>query len=688
MGLKISRPVQSSGGKGQKISLCMIMKDEEEYLARCLSSVKDVVSEIIIVDTGSTDRSVEIAEGFGAKIIHEPWRHDFAYHRNTSLDAATGDWILVLDADEEMVDQHALLPLLDDSEVVGYSFREINFVGDEEGGESVAHSAFRLFRNAPNHRYEGALHEQIVAAVDPGLERTKFLDLEILHYGYLNQTSEAKNKLERNMALALEEVKRKPKNAFVLFNAGTEFQRAGELETAVDYYSRAFSNVGSLSEAYVSLLLRNLVGCLGHLGRTDEALAVVDDAIEVFEGFTDLHYLKGSVLVYRHDYRAALESFETAIDRGDYRGPLYMAQAGTGSYMAFFAMGSVHSLMGNTAQAADCYRKALSSAKVFHRQSFARLTQIAIDAGDMDEAIRTVRALLPEKRRSDALHVAGGVFLGGGHFAEAHEMLSEALALEDTAHANRVGIAHSLIGMGRIEDAIEVVKQIPETSDSYWHGCSMLLIAGLVSKREDLTEEAISRGAPRLLPAMGLSWKLAAAAVHGHEAPEVPDDIDRNQLGAHLMDITSVVLTIGALDAFNAVTAPLMETAPDKAMMDETMGLVLYGAGFTEPAMECLVRAFQSGRELGSGSLMALGRICAEKGFTEDAEGLFRSAIDEDPEKQGLYLELVSFYVGQSRYSDAVEILDIACDMWPHSTVMAEVRDTLSIMASAVGAGA
>ena len=82
------------------ISLCMIAKNEEALLASCLQSVRPILSEIIFVDTGSTDRTVQIAQSYVAKIIHEPWREDFAAARNISLEHATSDWILVLDADE------------------------------------------------------------------------------------------------------------------------------------------------------------------------------------------------------------------------------------------------------------------------------------------------------------------------------------------------------------------------------------------------------------------------------------------------------------------------------------------------------------------------------------------------------------------------------------------------------------
>ena len=84
------------------VSLCMIVKDEEENLARCLDSVRDFVDEIIIVDTGSTDRTIDIAERYGARVFYHPWEGSFSKARNYSLKYATCDWILILDADEEL----------------------------------------------------------------------------------------------------------------------------------------------------------------------------------------------------------------------------------------------------------------------------------------------------------------------------------------------------------------------------------------------------------------------------------------------------------------------------------------------------------------------------------------------------------------------------------------------------------
>ncbi|MEJ2052223.1 MAG: glycosyltransferase family 2 protein, partial [Calditrichota bacterium] len=78
------------------ISACMMVKNEEEMLPNCLESIKDVVDELIVVDTGSTDKTIEIAESYGAKIYHHPWENDFSKHRNQSISYATGDWFLII----------------------------------------------------------------------------------------------------------------------------------------------------------------------------------------------------------------------------------------------------------------------------------------------------------------------------------------------------------------------------------------------------------------------------------------------------------------------------------------------------------------------------------------------------------------------------------------------------------------
>src|SRR3954470_4217571 len=190
--------------EAQTLSLCMIVKDEEEMLPRMLAAVAPAADGMVIVDTGSTDRTLEIAKSFGAKVLHHHWTGDFPEARNVSIDAATGDWIVWLDADEILVPEDA--PKL--RELTGQTWREAfylvekNFTGDVEDGTAVTHNALRVFRNRPEYRFKGRLHEQFAHNL-PGYlgERVAHTQVRVEHYGYLGVVRDKKDKAKRNLEL-------------------------------------------------------------------------------------------------------------------------------------------------------------------------------------------------------------------------------------------------------------------------------------------------------------------------------------------------------------------------------------------------------------------------------------------------------------------------------------------------------
>ena len=164
------------------ITLCMIVRNEERSLARCLDSVRPVVDQMIVVDTGSTDASRSIASGYGAAIYPFDFsRTDFAAARNHGLDRASGAWILALDADETLHSES--LPLVRGlaagGENAGYYFERLN----REPGSSRPRSDYvvRLFPNRPDYRYRGRVHETIDAAILAGGGRLLRTEIRIEH---------------------------------------------------------------------------------------------------------------------------------------------------------------------------------------------------------------------------------------------------------------------------------------------------------------------------------------------------------------------------------------------------------------------------------------------------------------------------------------------------------------------------
>ncbi len=189
------------------ISLCMMVRNEEENLAQCLNSVKDVVDEIIIVDTGSTDRTVEIAKSFGARIFNHPWEGSFSKARNYSLKYATCEWILILDADEE-VDKKDTPKLKEITKSNNYE--TISFVIKNKFENSTQESyanMIRLFKNFNGTHYEGIVHNIIRC-------RGKRLDslLNIIHHGYNLSEDEMEEKFVRTSTLLKKQIKRDEHN--------------------------------------------------------------------------------------------------------------------------------------------------------------------------------------------------------------------------------------------------------------------------------------------------------------------------------------------------------------------------------------------------------------------------------------------------------------------------------------------
>lgn len=182
---------------GRKLTLSMIVKNEEDVLARCLKSVKSIVGEIIIVDTGSTDKTPDIAGEFGATLLQYEWADDFCAARNFSLAHATGDWVLVLDADEVLIyDSEQLSRLLADKQAEAYFVRVVNLLGEPPNVGTNENMVVRLFRNNPAYRFEGAIHEQVRPSIcrAAGEQALKRAPLTVYHDGYLAENIKKKKK--------------------------------------------------------------------------------------------------------------------------------------------------------------------------------------------------------------------------------------------------------------------------------------------------------------------------------------------------------------------------------------------------------------------------------------------------------------------------------------------------------------
>ncbi len=198
------------------VSACMIVKNEEELLPDCLQSIRDWVDEIIVVDTGSTDRTVEIAESYGARIFHQPWEGDFSKHRNFSIAQAACDWIFVIDADERIHQEDISLikKVLNQDDYKIISINVFNVTGENEEHITFLPS-IRFFRRELGLKYEGIVHNLVFPPADQPIMR---VGIRLKHYGYGLSPEKMKAKIARSKALLEKQIAENPDNAFALFN--------------------------------------------------------------------------------------------------------------------------------------------------------------------------------------------------------------------------------------------------------------------------------------------------------------------------------------------------------------------------------------------------------------------------------------------------------------------------------------
>ncbi len=326
-----------------EVSLCMIVKNEEKYLPKCLNSIKDIVDEIIIVDTGSSDKTVEIAKRFGAKVFHFQWNSNFSQARNESLKYATKDWILILDADDELYpkDQENFKDLLtrqlDENAI--YFFETLNYYGSTIDDNSITVNLNpRLFKNNEGTHYEGEIHNQLVHSGNKYNLIYKFV--QIHHYGYMDNSISSKNKRNRNITILKKLIESNPNDAFSHFNLGTEYAALNDEKTALKYYYKSYENFDPHNGYSFLLILR--IAVLNHkLKDYDTALKFINVGIKHYPKFTDLYFLKALIFKDLNMPMLQIKTLEKCIELGEGSSELKCFY-GVGTFKAYYELGNAY----------------------------------------------------------------------------------------------------------------------------------------------------------------------------------------------------------------------------------------------------------------------------------------------------------------------------------------------------------
>jgi tetratricopeptide (TPR) repeat protein len=412
----------------------MITRDEEHCIGQALRSIKDLVKEIIVIDTGSTDQTISIAKSLGARVFEHPWENDFATPRNISLKHATGDWILVLDADEAIAkeDHHKLREHIK-KQGVCYEFMQRHYSNDARlSNYSPCRGIYkkweknylgyfesnccRLFPNHAGLNFQGKIHELVEHSINQLAEhKIVHLNIPIHHYGHTPEIKALKNKRELYSDLGKKKIQSEPDSWKNYYEMGVEHNCNGKLQESVDCFKKALEKNPRYIPSWT-----NLGYVLCELGRHAEALQTLNKAITIDPNACEAHCNLAVVYMRQRNWVFA----ETHLKKAIQLKPDYIN--------AIRNLGQVYMNARAFTQAAQVFNKVLELIPG-DPTSQANLATVLLLNGNTKTADKLFHEVLSkDPENSQACFHLGQLYKAQGKANEARDLLEKFCTIEES----------------------------------------------------------------------------------------------------------------------------------------------------------------------------------------------------------------------------------------------------------------
>lgn len=350
------------------ISVCIISKNEEQYINECLSRLIKYDWEIVVIDTGSTDRTIEIARSYTPSVFHFDWIDDFSAARNYSTTKASNDYILIVDCDEYLEDSPSIeetistLPQLIPHGQVGMVKRRNStpaLFGDSKEGTSdiIYDYAARFFHRGHAH-FQGSIHEQLVSNVGAKLSFVP-LPLCFHHIGYSTLAIRSM-KAHRNIGLLQQSLEHNSSDPYLCFQMGQSYFGIGDYANALPFFERALSIDINEHEEYLQTLVESYGYSLLYLQKYQTALQL-EGIYDTFSKRSDFVFLMGLIYMNNARFEQAISAFLHATSIPNY------AVEGVNSYKAFYNIGVIYECTGNLTDAIFYYTRCGNYPPALHR---------------------------------------------------------------------------------------------------------------------------------------------------------------------------------------------------------------------------------------------------------------------------------------------------------------------------------
>jgi O-antigen biosynthesis protein len=447
-----------------RLSLCMIVRDSAKTLPACLESIRPWVDEMVLVDTGSKDDTIDVIKRFGGRLFHFPWCDDFSAARNVSLQHAKGEWLFWMDSDDTITPEcgRKLRELAygeTDRSILGYVV-QVHCPGGGEGGDLdvTAVDHVKLIRNRATLRFEGRIHEQILPAIRRERGEVAWTDLYVVHSGSDRSAEGQERKRERDLRLLALELKERPEHPFTLFNLGMTYADGGRYEEAAGYLERSIARSGEfdshLRKAYALLAYSRMQS-----GRWDEGLETCRKGLSLFPEDDELRFRLGVVL---HQLGRLAEAERAYLDVLEVHEPRHFTSVDRGlrGFKAYQNLAVVYGEMGDLAKAERQWRQVVREVP-HYRTGWRGLGDVLLKRGKLEEVGATADLLC----RDDATRVEGSLLKGRlavarGDVATARRELEGAASAQPDDQEPWRALSQLLFDHGRPGEAERALREV------------------------------------------------------------------------------------------------------------------------------------------------------------------------------------------------------------------------------------
>ncbi len=471
------RLLEKSLTERPSISACMIVKDEEELLPECLDSIRDWVDEIIIVDTGSSDTTVEIAKSYGAKVYHQEWEGNFSKHRNYSTSLATSDWVFIIDADERMIpeDIPALMQALQNENVSIVSINVFNVYGQKEAASTFLPSV-RLWRRTENLQYEGVVHNLLNLGNEQPVVR---VNVRMKHLGYDLTKEKMHEKYVRTKKLLEQQLEENSNNAFALYNyaqilkadrtQGEDYPlHNNELIISSAKKAVELTSPNENSERHIHLMcLDQAAWGYFHNQDYENALQYANQALEHKKNYLDPLVLIGHIYAQQKMWAEAKAGYIAYIEQQAKYSPETEIDSLIFSHIddrasVYYSLGLIAETEKDSQLAKSYYLKSLDADSGFIETN-SRLAQIYYVENDLENAKKYYHQQIELSHKTcDALVGLASIYCFDKNYEKAESYYKEAIALEEFNSNAKVQFVRFLISMQRIDEAQSVQNSLTD----------------------------------------------------------------------------------------------------------------------------------------------------------------------------------------------------------------------------------